>query len=214
MITTTTEEQQDLLITGVHTYNLMVTVFFGGRRVIDSRLAAAAWVRPGDLVLDVGCGPGGLTRRLAAAAGPDGEVIGLDASPAMIDYALRHSSSEPNCRFKLGTAQDLPLPADTFDLVVSTFAMHHIGADHRLTALAEMYRVLRPGGRLLIADIYPGGAVRRRMLKAMTTLAHTTITPADLDLRQYAPALRELGFTEPKFADLLPWTRYMRSTKI
>jgi ubiquinone/menaquinone biosynthesis C-methylase UbiE len=57
--------------------------------------------------------------------------------------------------FTAGTAQDLPLPDASFDVVTCTLAMHHVPARRRQDALAEMYRVTRPGGRLLIADFDP-----------------------------------------------------------
>jgi ubiquinone/menaquinone biosynthesis C-methylase UbiE len=130
-------------------------------------------VRPGDAALDVGCSGGYLARKLAAAAGPGGRVTGVDPSQAAIGYARRRA---PAMTFTVGTAQALPLPDASFDVVTCTLAMHHVPARRRQDALAEMYRVTRPGGRLLLADfdparrplpLHPGG---RRMRRAAATV--------------------------------------------
>jgi ubiquinone/menaquinone biosynthesis C-methylase UbiE len=133
---------------------LVSQVAFAGRRGrVYRRITALAGVRPGDAVLDVGCSGGYLARKLAATAGPGGRVVGVDPSQAAIGYARRHAG--PAMTFTVGTAQDLPLPDASFDVVTCTLAMHHVPARRRADALGEMYRVTRPGGRLLIADFDP-----------------------------------------------------------
>ncbi|MFF4792136.1 class I SAM-dependent methyltransferase [Streptomyces sp. NPDC001276] len=211
-------EQPGLLIPWARRYNLLVTVIFGGRRgALNNTLVAASGVRPGDRVLDVGCGPGVFAGRLAEAVGPGGRVVGVDPSAPMVEYATRHAGRSANCRFVLAAAQHLDLPDGEFDVVTSTFAMHHIPEGHRKTALAQMYRVLRPGGRLLIADAFPSGPVAPRVTRAIAGMmvhgvAHGEVTEDPMsaaDVRQYADALRAVGFTEPRFADVRPWTRYL-----
>lgn len=129
-------------------------VAFGGRRGrVYQQIVFLARVRTGNAVLDVGCSGGYLARRLAAAAGPDGRVTGIDPSEPAIGYARRRAT--PAMTFTVGTAQDLPLLDASFDVVTCTLAMHHVPARRRPEALAEMYRVTRPGGRLLVADFDP-----------------------------------------------------------
>src|SRR5215469_1891608 len=100
---------------------------FGGRRGrVYRRIVSLAGVRPGDAVLDVGCSGGYLARRLAAAAGPRGRVVGLDPSQAAIGYAQRHAG--PAMTFITGAAQALPLPDASFDVVTCTLTMHHVPA--------------------------------------------------------------------------------------
>ena len=149
---------------------LVSQVAFGGRRGrVYRRIVALAGVAPGNEVLDVGCSAGYLARKLAIAAGRDGRVVGIDPSRAAIDYARRHSGQVMT--FTVGTAQQLPLPDASFDVVTCTLAMHHVPARRRQDALAEMYRVTRLGGRLLIADfdasrrplpLHPGAGRMRR----------------------------------------------------
>ena len=151
--------------------NEMVSqIAFGGRRGrVYRRIVSLAGVRPGDSVLDVGCSGGYLARKLADVAGPDGHVTGVDPSETAIAYARRRASGPMT--FAVGVAQDLDLPDSSFDVVTCTLAMHHVPARKRAAAFREMFRVTRPGGRLLVADfdtsrrplpLHPGGGRMRR----------------------------------------------------
>jgi len=129
-------------------------IAFGGRRGrVYRRVVTLSGVRPGDSVLDIGCSGGYLARKLAAAAGPDGRVTGVDPSEPAIGFARRRATSAMT--YTVGTAQELPLADASFDVVTCTLALHHVPARRRGDALAEMYRVTRPGGRLLLADFDP-----------------------------------------------------------
>ncbi|WP_119726827.1 class I SAM-dependent methyltransferase [Thermomonospora amylolytica] len=135
-------------------YELMAEIgFLGRRREIFTRLAALAGARPGHRVLDVGCGTGYLTRILAPVVGPAGQVTGVDPSTPMIECARRRAPD--NCSYLVGEGQALELPDAAFDVVVSSLAVHHMPAAGRGAAVREMFRVLRPGGRLLIAEFRP-----------------------------------------------------------
>ena len=128
-------------------------MFAGRRGRVYDRIVVLSGVQPGDSVLDVGSSSGYLTGRLAAAAGPSGRVTGVDPSKPAIAYARRHA--RPGTTYTVGVAQDLGLPDASFDVVTCTLAMHHVPARQRQAAFAEMYRVTRPGGRLLTADLAP-----------------------------------------------------------
>jgi ubiquinone/menaquinone biosynthesis C-methylase UbiE len=84
---------------------------------------------------------------------PGGRVAGIDPSPPAIAYAIRRAPA--NATFTVGAAQDLGWPDGSFDVVTSTLAVHHIPEADRAAAFGEMFRVIRPGGRLLIADFRP-----------------------------------------------------------
>ena len=123
-----------------------------------ARIAAdvAAVAPDGARVLEVGCGPGHLSTRLAQRGF---DVTGLDLDPAMIararantDPAVDRGGRRPS--FLVGDAASLAFPDGSFDLVVSTLSMHH-WADPA-AGLAEIGRVLCPGGRALIWDFRPG----------------------------------------------------------
>jgi SAM-dependent methyltransferase len=124
-------------------------------RRIAAEVAAAA--PAGARVLEVGCGPGHLSVQLAGQHRL--QVTGLDLDPAMIaraqantDRAANRGGRRPS--FLVGDVAALTFPDRSFDLVVSTLSMHH-WADPA-AALAEIGRVLRPGGRALIWDFRPG----------------------------------------------------------
>jgi SAM-dependent methyltransferase len=124
-----------------------------GRIAADAAAAAPAGAR----VLEVGCGPGRLSIRLARQHGLD--VTGLDLDPAMIGRARANAARPGNGgvlgpTFVVGDVAALAFPDGSFDLVVSTLSMHH-WADPA-AALAEIGRVLRPGARALIWDFGPG----------------------------------------------------------
>lgn len=203
-----TTDDLGILIRRVRGYNFTVTLFFGGRRgAVNRRLANACDIRPGERILDVGSGPGKFARVLAARTGPDGQVTGVDPSAPMIDHARRGAPG--NCRFLNAPAQDLTLPDDGVDLVTCTFVMHHIPEDRRATALAQMHRVLRPGGRLLIADLYPTG----RLVPVVIRMAMRGDPFAELDVATHADTLGTLGFTRLRYGVAGPWSRYLTAVK-
>jgi len=109
-------------------------------------VAHAARIRPGDRVLDIACGTGALTLAAAERAGPDGEVIGLDPNPAMLEVARAKSVA---IDWREGSAEALPFDDAVFDAVISQFGLMFF--DDTARAFAEMYRVLAPGGRLALA---------------------------------------------------------------
>ncbi len=204
----TVSDDNGLLITSPRRYNALTAVLFGGRhRRLLSELVAVGGAVPGDRVLDIGSGPGKLAAALAAAVGPDGSVLGVDASRAMVDYARAHAAAG-NTGFEVGAAQSLPVPDAEFDVVTCTFVMHHVAAERRADALAEMYRVLRPGGRLLLADAHPTGLMRAvadvmvrvsRARNGSEKAAAQRDPFLDVDIRRYADTLVGVGFQTPEF---------------
>lgn len=109
-------------------------------------VADAARVQPGQRALDVGCGTGVVARAIAPRVGPSGSVIGLDVNDGMLAVARQIA---PTIDWRSGVAEALPFENDSFDAVTSQFALMFF--DDKVTALAEMMRVLRPNGRLVVA---------------------------------------------------------------
>ena len=112
-----------------------------------------AWLdlRPGMQVLEVGCGPGGLTQLLAGLAAPDGRAVGLDISTYMIAEArTRAVYSRAAVEFVVGDVHALPFPNHTFDRSLANTTFQHLVDPQR--ALAQMVRVTRPGGLIAVAD--------------------------------------------------------------
>jgi len=110
------------------------------------RLVAAAGLRPGMRVLDVACGTGVLAIQAAEAVSPGGTTVGLDLNPGMLAVA-RHKA--PKIDWREARAEALPFDSAEFDAAISQFGLMFFQDRH--AAIREMWRVLRPGGRLAIA---------------------------------------------------------------
>jgi len=119
------------------------------------QMAADQIERP-NAILDVGCGTGKLLRA-AQTRFPGARLEGVDAAVEMVKHA---QAMTPNAtiRFRQATAEALPFPGDSFDLVFSTMTFHHWQDQGR--GAAEVARVLAPGGRWLIADFVPTGFMK------------------------------------------------------
>jgi ubiquinone/menaquinone biosynthesis C-methylase UbiE len=123
---------------------------------LRQKTAKLARVHPGEQVLDVGCGTGTLALEVARRAGRAGRVTGIDPSTEQIARA-RSKAAMHNVPidFQIGVIEHLPFPDQTFDVVLSTLMMHHLQAPLKRQGLAEIARVLKPRGRLIIADFKP-----------------------------------------------------------
>ena len=126
-------------------YDVMNRVMSAGLDGRWRRAAAEAVVRPGDLVLDVCCGSGDLA---LAARGAGGGVTGLDFSRPMLDRARRKA---PDIEWVEGDAMALPFGDGSFDAVTIGFGLRNL--DDAAGGLAELRRVLRPGGRLAVLEL-------------------------------------------------------------
>lgn len=127
--------------------------FHGMFRKLRQRAISLACLQSGEAVLDVGCGTGTLALKAARRVGHAGRIAGVDPGVQQIararaKAARRHLSVE----FQVGVIEQLPFPDQTFDVVFSTLMMHHLPSPLKRQGLAEIARVLKPGGRLVIAD--------------------------------------------------------------
>lgn len=129
-------------------------------------VVAIVAIRPGDTVLDVGCGTGVLTRLAADAAGGSGAVWGIDPAPDMVRVAMIKAAEIGNAaRFKPGAIENLEFGAGSFDVVLISLVLHHLPADVRAVGLREVRRVLKPRGRLAIVEFdHSASALARYLL--------------------------------------------------
>jgi len=190
-------------------HEALVGLFFAGRRrAVYNRLVALSEARHGDRVLDLGCGSGYLSRAVAEAIGPDGTVVGVDPSEEAIESARRLTHLS-NCTFAIGTAAELVDPDNSYDVVVTSLMVHHLPEAMRVQAMREMFRVLRPGGHVLIAEFRPPTSRIGQLLIHPFTSSAMQHNPLEL----LEPALGDAGFEVHQAGDLFPWIRYVQGAK-
>lgn len=130
-------------------------LMLGRQGVYNRQIVSLLALKAGQAVLDLGCGTGELTRmiadRLASLGG--GETVGIDAAARMIDVAQKKRANA-TCRFDVAAAERLPYEDTVFDAVVSSLFFHHVDLELKQRSLAEAFRVLQPGGKLVIADMH------------------------------------------------------------
>jgi len=151
---------------------------------------------PGEVVVDVGCGPGLLTRGLAEAVAPNGAVLGLDLSPSMLALARKRCAAIPQVALARADATRLPVPSGAADAVTATQVLLYVQRPD--TAIAELRRVLRPRGRVAIVETdwqtavvsAADAALTRRMFAAWDSAVPSPRLPLRL-----GPLLRDAGFT-------------------
>ncbi len=134
-------------------YDLLARLL-GFNRVYTT-LIAQAELAEDHRVLEIGCGTGNLTARVKRAY-PAIQVIGSDPDPLALRRAQRKSGTLAGIRFDRGYAQQLPYADCEFDRVLSSMMLHHLEDDTKAAAAAEVFRVLRPGGRLHLVDLSDG----------------------------------------------------------
>jgi len=172
-----------------------------------ARIEAALWgdgsPDEGTRLVDIGCGPGTYARRLAQRH-PRLHAIGIDRSPRQVHRArerARRAGTE-NCHFELGDALRLPLAAESIDAVIASRLFMVLSDPAR--ALAEIYRILRPGGRCFIAEPRPGlwTALPTMALRMVNGVAGETVDP---------PRVPDDDVDWAALLDTQPWSYVIRS---
>jgi SAM-dependent methyltransferase len=160
---------------------------------------ATAHLRPGETVVDLGCG-GGLDVLLAARkVGPTGKAIGIDMTPEMIERARRNAAMQNrnNIAFHLATIDQLPLPDASVDCVISNCVIN-LAPDKR-AVFREMYRILKPGGRVAVSDI----ALKRPLPNdlASNLMAYIGCIAGAVLIEDYERDLHHAGFDAVQVVD-------------
>lgn len=130
------------------------TELVGGRvRALHRSLLLRAGIADGERVLDVGCGPGRVTIAAALATGGGGEAVGIDPSSEMIELATHKAKSAGStATFRIAAIEAIPSPDAHFDVVLANLMLHHLPLELQRRGVAEVFRVLRPNGRFVVAD--------------------------------------------------------------
>jgi ubiquinone/menaquinone biosynthesis C-methylase UbiE len=171
-------------------YDLVARLLtLGQPTTLHQRMADLPALTPGDRVLDVGCGTGSLAVAAKAIVGAAGTVQGIDASAQMIERAGRKAwRRHLQVGFQIASAEALPFPDRSFDVVFSTLMMHHLPQRVRRLCACEMARVLRPGGRAVVVDFQAPSRARAGWLARLHR--HGAVTSDDI-----RELLRAAGFS-------------------
>jgi ubiquinone/menaquinone biosynthesis C-methylase UbiE len=171
-------------------------LFRGQLRALWRRTLELARLQPGEQALDVGCGTGTLALAAARRVGASGHVVGIDPGPQQIARARAKSAQvHAPIEFQIAVIEQLPFPNQTFDVVFSTLMMHHLPAPVKRQGLAEIARVLKPGGRLVIGDF-----VRKQDRTGRATQFHA----GGSSVVELSTLLADCGFENMKAEPLRP----------
>lgn len=160
---------------------------------------ALASLDPGQTVLDLGSG-GGIDCFLAAhRVGPTGRVIGIDMTPAMLEKARRNQAKLElaNVEFRFGQIESLPVESDSIDVVISNCVIN-LSPD-KPAVFREIFRVLRPGGRVAVSDIVTQG--RFSFEERADMAAWSSCVSGAEDVAELLSMMREAGFEQVSIRD-------------
>jgi ubiquinone/menaquinone biosynthesis C-methylase UbiE len=188
------KSQMEKMVSSYDSYMRIMT--FGRERTLRETTVNLAQVKPGDGILEVGCGTGTLTLAARRQAGPAGRAFGIDVLPGMIELSQRKAAqANADVTFQAGSIDDIPFPANQFDVVMCSFMIFHMSETVRRKGIAEIYRVLKPQGRLLVLDLaLPTRPVSRTIARMLLggMLQH--------DLRELRPLMEAVGFSDVEIA--------------
>jgi SAM-dependent methyltransferase len=154
--------------------------------------------------IEIGCGTGRFARRLAERAE---QVLAVDLSPVMIRVARERSANHSNIRFHLADASSWTIPYEEFDCVASIATLHHLSIERSLLAMRD---ALRPGGTLLVLDLYQAGPAER-VWDAVALPASAVLRFARTGWPRQSPAERELWRRHGAREYYPPYDRILRA---
>lgn len=184
-------DERGIIFRWPRAYDLLLRLIWGrGEDLYRAQILQLAAIKSGKKLLDVGCGTGTLAIGAKEIVRGEGLVAGVDASPRMIARAKgKAARAGVDVDFVEGTAQALPFADRSFDVVMSTTVIHCLPEAQRGHCFAEMARVLKPEGRLLLVDFGGAPESKRGVLGHMQV--HRRFQLAD-----ERPRLAEAGFAE------------------
>jgi ubiquinone/menaquinone biosynthesis C-methylase UbiE len=177
----------------VYTYDkYMRRITFGREDTLRQMTVNLAQVKSGDSVLEVGCATGSLSLAAKRQTGHTGSVFGIDIIPGMIEVSQKKAAqARLDVTFQPGNIAAIPFPDERFDVVMCSFMIFHMSDEVRRKGIEEIYRVLKPHGKLLVLDIsLPPDSLSRNILKFFLgfMLKH--------DLNELLPIMKSSGFSQ------------------
>ena len=184
------KNQMEKMVSSYDSYMKRITL--GREQALREITVNLAQVKPGDNVLEIGSGTGTLTLAAKRKAGLSGKVFGIDVIPGMIELSQQKAAqAKMDVTFQLGAIDDIHFPANQFDVVMCSFMIFHVSETVRRKGIEEIYRVLKPEGRLLVLDLrLPTQPLPRAIAKMLMggMLQH--------DLRELLPLMDGSGFSD------------------
>jgi ubiquinone/menaquinone biosynthesis C-methylase UbiE len=181
----------------VPTYDVyMRKITFGREHILRERTISLAGIKQGEAVLEVGCGTGTLTLAAKRRAGPSGRVCGIDIIPGMIEISRQKAKeASQDILFQEGSIENIPFPDNQFDVVMCSFMIFHMSDGVRSKGIQEIFRVLKPEGRLFLIDLtLPPYPVSRFIAKRILSWVGQD------DLHELLPLLKSCGFSGVEIA--------------
>jgi ubiquinone/menaquinone biosynthesis C-methylase UbiE len=188
------KSQMEKMVPSYDSYMKKVTL--GRERVLREETVNLAQMKAGDCVLEIGCGTGTLTLAAKRKAGPSGKAFGIDIIPGMIEASQRKAAeANEEITFRSGSIDDIPFSENQFDVVMCSFMIFHMSETTRRKGIAEIHRVLKPQGRLLVLDMaLPAQPLPRAIAKMLFggMLEH--------ELQELRPLMEASGFSNIEIA--------------
>jgi len=188
------KSQMEKMVPSYDSYMKKVTL--GRERVLREETVDLAQVKAGDCILEIGCGTGTLTQAAKQKAGAAGKVFGIDIIPGMIEASQRKAAqANEDITIQSGSIDDIPFLANQFDVVMCSFMIFHMPETVRRKGITEIYRVLKPQGRLLVLDMaLPAQPLPRAIAKMLFggMLEH--------ELQELRPLMEASGFSNIEIA--------------
>ena len=200
----------------VNSYDLyMKRITLGREDALRKMTVTLAQIKQGDSVLEIGCATGSLSLAAKKQAGQEGRVFGIDIIPGMIEVSKEKAAqAKMDVSFQVANIQDIPFPNEHFDEVMCSFMIFHMSEKVRNNGIKEIFRVLKPNGKLLVLDLaLPPNKVSRSILKLFLgfMLKH--------NLEELKPIMESSGFSQIEISQAkyrvmgLPILSYVLGTK-
>lgn len=156
-------------------------------------------IKKGETVLDLGSGAGLDVFMATKRVGDKGKVIGVDMTPEMVKKAEMnaHKLGILNVEFRLGDIENLPIEDETIDAVISNCVINL--TPDKQKAFKEVYRVLKPGGRMYISDIVLEGKLPLKLLDSIK--AYTACISGALEEHEYLQLIKDVGFADVRIIE-------------
>ncbi len=203
---------EGLLIRRASFYDTLVNILTLGQSSRMRRMTIdLALLNPGESLLDVGCGTGGVAIPAKMRVGSAGKIAGIDPSPEMLAVARRNALRRGlEIDFRLGAIEALPYDDATFDAVTASLMIHHLRGDLVERGAAEILRVLKPGGRLLVVDTMRSARFPAKQFLALLERRHGI----RFGIEELPPILRSVGFSAVRLLDdRFRMIGFLRATK-